>query len=120
MLKALLFFYCFILVAFITIGAASSNTSLIPFLSFLPVSLYFLVVLLGKFKISRGAKIPFGRSAQPFFLYYSFVVVALMSVIGLAGANTIPQFVSAVVFLPIVFQLILSVLPKKKKLLIFR
>ena len=118
MLKTVLFYYCLILATLITLGAASDiKTAFLPFLFFLPVTLYFLAVLLLRLNFSTSLKLPHRNLLWSLLLYYSFIVVTVMSVVGLAGAKTVSQLVSAVIFLPTVLFFCLRVLPKKTKAL---
>lgn len=110
MLKTALFYYCLILTVFITLGAASNfkTLSFLPLLFFLPVTLYFFVTLFKRLRF-KYLYLP--------LLYYSFIVVTIMSLVGLLGATTIAQLVSALIFLPMVLYFTLKVLPKKSKAL---
>ncbi len=123
MMKTLFFYYSLILVLLLTAGAAYSAqaSSIVPFLSFLPITLYFLLSLLTRMNKLTYEEVAdhrffviFYKTLSLFGLYYGFVVVTVMSVSGLAGAKDIPQLISSVIFLPVVCYFILQVVPKQK------
>ncbi len=48
-------------------------------------------------------------------IYYSFIVISIMTVVGFVGASTIPQLISAVLFFPLAAYFWLLVFPKRTK-----
>lgn len=105
----LLLYYSIFLSLFITLGAAVSSFQsgqvLFPLL-FSPVIIYFVLLI---FKLKRGRKL---------LLYYSFILITIMSIMGFVGTSSIPQLISAILFLPIAIYFWLLVLPKRNKKLI--
>lgn len=116
MMNTLLFYYCLILTLLITFGAAfnAQKVSVIPLILIIPITLYLLSLSLGKIQ-TNSFTFPFQKSLGGLFLYYSFVAVAIMSISGLVGAKNIPQLISGVFFLPLLWYFATLVLPKKKK-----
>ncbi len=115
-MKTLLFYYCLTLVILLTLGSAVSaqTKSIIPLILFLPITSYFLSVLL--VKISKKRLIfPYHKLLSGLALYYGFIVVAIMAIGGLLGAKNIPQLISGLIFLPLAGYFILQVLPKRKR-----
>ncbi len=51
-------------------------------------------------------------------LYYNFILLSIMTLMGFIGATTIPQLISATLFFPLAAYLLLLVLPRKKRALI--
>ncbi len=115
-MKALLFYYCLALTILLTLGAAYSaqTNSVIPLILFLPVTFYFLGLVLGKISGHRFS-FPFQRLLSTLGLYYGFIVVTIMTISGLIGAKNIPQLISGVIFLPLAGYFVLQVLPKKRQ-----
>jgi len=115
-MKSLLFYYCLLLVILLTLGAAFSaqTASVIPLILFLPITIYFLSLFLGKIN-GRRFSFPFQKLLSFLGLYYGFIVVIIMTISGLVGAKNIPQFLSGVIFLPLAGYLCLQVLPKKRQ-----
>lgn len=115
-METLLFYYCLILTILISAGSAYSATqtaSILPLILFLPVTVYFLSLTLGKIRGHRFA-FPFQSQLRTFSLYYGFIVVTIMTISGLIGAKNIPQLISGVIFLPLALYFIIRVLPKKR------
>lgn len=114
-MKNLLFYYCLVLTALLTLGAASSSQtgSILPLILILPVTIYFLSLLLVRIT-NRHFSFPLQKPLNTLNLYYSFIVVAIMTVSGLIGAKNIPQLISGIVFLPLAGYFILQVFPKRK------
>lgn len=115
-MKSLLFYYCLMLSILLTLGAAygTQTASVIPLILFLPISVYLLslfLVKINKFSFS----FPFQKPLSTLSLYYSFIVVAIMTISGFLGAKNIPQFLSGIIFLPLTGYFILRVLPKRKQ-----
>ncbi len=107
-MKKALFYYCLILTIFITLGAASAvMVNMLSFLLFLPVTLYFVFTSL---------KYPQSRLLVTILLYCSFIVTAIMSLIGLIGARNVSQLISAAIFLPMTVYFILRVMPGRQVL----
>jgi len=52
-------------------------------------------------------------------IYYSFIVTTIMALMGFVGATSTPQFISAILFLPLALYFWFLVLPRKKKALKF-
>jgi hypothetical protein len=49
------------------------------------------------------------------FIYYSFIIITLMSLAGFLGATTVPQLLSAAVFYPLAFFFLVQILPRREK-----
>ncbi|MDD5416195.1 MAG: hypothetical protein PHE48_04300 [Candidatus Daviesbacteria bacterium] len=115
-MKNLLFYYCLLLVILLTLGAAFSaqTASVIPLVLFLPITVYFLSLFLGKINGYRFS-FPFQKPLSTLDLYYGFIVVAIMTISGLVGAKNISQMISGIIFLPLAGYFILQVLPKKRQ-----
>ena len=104
--KAFLLYYSFCLSIFITLGTAIlgwQSGNLLFFVLFLPVVAYFGLTI---FKIKRWRKL---------FLYYNFILTTIMAIMGFVGTSSIPQLISAILFLPMAFYFWLLVLPKRNK-----
>ncbi len=52
------------------------------------------------------------------FIYYNFVLLAIMTASGFLGARNYSELLSAVLFLPLLLYLLKSILPSKKQALI--
>ncbi|MBU1031572.1 hypothetical protein KKE03_01455 [Patescibacteria group bacterium] len=117
-MKTLLFYYCLVLTILLTLGAATNaqTASVIPLILFLPVIIYFLSLFLQKISHYRFS-FPFQKPLSTLDLYYSFIVVAIMTVSGLLGAKNTPQLLSGVIFLPLAGYFVLQVLPKKRQVI---
>lgn len=50
-------------------------------------------------------------------IYYNFIVVTIMTISGFLGAQSLPQLLSAIIFLPLAVYFLLEVLPRKKRAL---
>lgn len=50
-------------------------------------------------------------------VYYSFVVITVMTLMGFVGSTTLPQLISAVLFFPLVVYFGLLIIPEKKQAL---
>ena len=104
--KGILFVYSIIFTGVLVLGAASfgieSGNYLLPALS-IPIVLYFLATI---FKIKRGRKI---------LLFYSFLIVSLMTISGFKGAESLSQLTSVLFFLPITVYFWMQALPRRKK-----
>lgn len=102
----LLLFYSIFLSLFITLGTAflgfQSGQALF-FLIFFPVTLYFVLTIL---KIRKGRKL---------LLYYNFILITIMAIMGFVATSSFPQLISAILFLPMAFYFWLLVLPKRNK-----
>lgn len=116
MIKTLLFYYCLILVILLTLGSAFSaqTNSVIPLILILPITVYFLSLLLVKIN-KRRIPFPYHKFLSTIALYYGFIVVTIMTISGFLGAKTTPQLISGVIFLPLAGYFILQVLPKRKR-----
>lgn len=104
--QALLRFYSSSLSVFVLLGAIAyslSSENLFFFLLFLPVIYHFLWVI---FKIKTGSKI---------LLYYDFILVTVMAMMGFVTASTVSQLVSAILFCPLAFYFWLLVIPGRKR-----
>lgn len=102
----LLLYYSTLLSLFITIGTAIlsfRSGQILFFLIFFPVVLYFTLTI---FKVKRGRKL---------LLYYNFILITIMAVMGFVGTSSIPQLVSALLFLPMALYFWVLILPKKNK-----
>lgn len=115
-MKNLLFYYCLILTILLTLGSAYSaqTASVAPLILILPIMVYFLSLLLVKISKFRFS-FPYQKLLSTLTLYYSFIVVAIMTASGLIGAKNTPQLISGVIFLPLASYFVLQVLPKKRK-----
>lgn len=51
-------------------------------------------------------------------IYYNFIVVSIMVVTGFAGAQTIPQLITAVLFFPLGFYFFLQIIPRQNRAII--
>jgi hypothetical protein len=51
-------------------------------------------------------------------LYYNFILLSIMTLMGFMGTSTIPQLISATLFFPLAAYCLLLVLPRKKRALI--
>ncbi len=105
-IQSFLRYYSLFLSVFITLGAAAfglQSGNLLFFVLFLPVSAYLLFKI---FRLKRRLKL---------LLYYNFILVTIMAVMGFAGASSIPQFLSAILFLPLAFYFWRLVWPKRSK-----
>jgi len=116
MMKNLLFYYCLALTIFLTLGtAASAQTgSIVPLILFLPITVYFLSLALGKIGGHRFS-FPLQKPLSIAGHYYSFIVIAVMTISGLVGAKNTSQLISGIIFLPLVGYFTLLVFPKKRK-----
>lgn len=102
----LLLSYSIFLSLFITFGTAYlsfQSGQILFFLLFLPVALYFSLIIL---KIKKARKL---------LLYYNFILITIMAIMGFIGTSSIPQLISAILFLPMAFYFWLLVLPKRNK-----
>jgi hypothetical protein len=102
----LLRYYSILLSLFITIGTAIlgfKSGQILFFFIFFPVIIYFILMT---FKIRRGRKL---------LMYYNFILITIMAVMGFVGTTSIPQLISAALFSPIAIYFWLLVLPKKNK-----
>lgn len=102
----LLLFYSIFLSLFITLGTAYlgfQSGQVLFFLLFLPVATYFGLTI---FKIKTGRKL---------LLYYNFILITIMSLMGFVATSSTPQLISAILFLPMAFYFWLLVLPKRNK-----
>lgn len=115
-MKNLLFYYCLVLTILLTIGSAfgAQTNSVIPLILILPITVYFLSLLLVKINRFR-LSFPFQKLLSILALYYGFIVVTIMTISGLVGAKNTPQLISGVIFLPLAGYFILRVLPKRKR-----
>lgn len=115
-MKNLHFYYCLILTILLTLGAAVNvqTISVIPFILFLPVTIYFLSLTLRKIS-GHHLLFPLQKLLSSFGLYYGFIVVTIMTISGLVGAKSIPQLISSVIFIPLTGYFVLQVLPKKRR-----
>ncbi|PIP75117.1 MAG: hypothetical protein CO028_04885 [Candidatus Levybacteria bacterium CG_4_9_14_0_2_um_filter_35_21] len=105
-MKLLLYYYSIFFSFFITLGTAYmgfQSGQPIFFLLFLPVTLYFSLTIL---KFKKGRK---------FLLYYNFILTTIMAIMGFVEISSVPQLVSAVLFLPMALYFWLLVLPKRNK-----
>ena len=50
-------------------------------------------------------------------IYYSFIIVTVMSVVGFTNAENIPQIISAAIFFPLMVYFFLQILPKRSRAL---
>ena len=98
--------YSLALSVIIFLGAAatgfSSGNFLLPVLAF-PIVLYFFA---NSFKYKKGRTLS---------LYYSFILINIMTIAGLVSAKTAPQYASVFLFLPITVYFWIQVLPKRNK-----
>lgn len=106
--RHVLLFYIAIISMFVAIGAAvqslqSGNPLFL--LLFLPVVAHFLLSVL---KPNRGHK---------FLVYYDFIITTVMAASGFIGAKSLPEIISAVIFLPLALYFWILVLPKNVRLL---
>lgn len=115
MMKTLLFYYCLILVILLTLGSAfnAQTASVIPLILILPITVYFLSLLLVQLNKKR-IPFPYHKFLSTIALYYGFIVVTIMTISGLLGAKNTPQLISGVIFLPLALYFIFRVLPKRK------
>lgn len=113
-MKTLLFYYCLLLVIILTIGSSinAATYSAIPLLAFLPITIHFLSKALGNM---GGISFPGQKPLRSMDLYYSFILVSIMTIAGFFGARNIAQLVSAALFLPLVIYFIREVLPKNRR-----
>ena len=51
-------------------------------------------------------------------IYYNFILLSIVTIMGFVGATNIPQLVSAILFFPLAAYFMLLVLPRKKRALI--
>lgn len=106
MIIKLLRYYAIFLSLFITIGTAAfglqSRQILFPLLCS-PIIIYFALTI---FKIKRGRKL---------LLYYNFILITIMAVMGFVNTSSVPQLTSAIIFLPMALYFWLLVLPKRNK-----
>lgn len=105
-MNRVLVFYSFLLSLIIAIGAGAitlQSGNPLFLIVFLPVVFYFVLKIIKK---ASGLKI---------LLYYNFVLITIMAVMGFIGASSPPQLISAALFLPIAFYFWKMVLPKRNK-----
>lgn len=115
-MKRLLFYYCLILALLLSAGAAASfSSNSIPFVFFLPVAVRLVSSFFTQFEIFKRIRLPFQNLLGGFFIYYSFVVVSVMTLAGIFGAETLAQLVSVIFFLPLALYFTLEVMPVKKR-----
>ena len=116
--RKILLYYSTFLTLFISVSgliiSANNAQGLIFQLIFLPVTLYFvyssILIFLKKNAINTiGIKL---------IIYYNFILTSIMALMGFLSVNSIPQFISAILFLPLSFYYLLLVIPKKRKALI--
>ena len=102
--QSVLLYYSVVLSLFVTLGAAFfgfQSGNVLFFLLSLPIAVYFGLKI---FKVKRGRKL---------MLYYDFILTTIMTVMGFAGASSMSQFLSAVLFLPLALYFWLLVWPKR-------
>lgn len=107
-LNKLFFYYCFFVAIFITISTATlglQTGNSVLFLLFLPVIYHFVNTLFRK----AGGIIHF------FVIYYCFVIVTIMAVMGFIEARAMPLLISAILFSPLTAYFWLLVFPKRTK-----
>lgn len=107
--QALLPFYSTSLSVVVLLGAFAyslTTGNVFFFLFFLPIVVHFLLTY---FNIKTGYKI---------FLYYSFIFVTIMVMMGFVTASNVPQLVSAFLFCPLAFYFWSLVFPKTSRPLI--
>src|SRR4030067_3155985 len=104
-MKLLLYYSVFfsILITLGTFYLGFQSGQFLFFIIFLPVVLYFILTL---FKVKKWRKL---------LLYYDFILITIMAVMGFVGASSIPQLISAVLFLPMASYFLLLVIPKRGK-----
>lgn len=104
--EKLLLIYSAIVTVFIFFGAIISG--LLFAAVFLPVLIHFVLTI-----IFPGRKLKL-------LLYYDFILITIMAVMGFVAINSFPQLVSALIFLPLALYFWTLVLPKRsEKLLVF-
>lgn len=111
MIKTLFFFYCFILVLLVTVGAGLSIFSLL----LLPITVYFISTLLGKIKVIGRLQFPLKGFLTSTLTSYSFIVITIMTISGLLGAKNIAEVISGAFFLPLTWYFAWQVLPKRNR-----
>lgn len=106
MIIKLLRYYAIFLSLFITIGTVAlglqSRQILFPIL-FSPIIIYFALTI---FKVKRGRKL---------LLYYNFILITIMAVMGFVNISSAPQLTSAIIFLPMALYFWLLVFPRRNK-----
>lgn len=105
-MKKALFYYSVFLSFFITIGTATisfRSGQILSFILFLPITIYLFLTF---FKFKKGRKL---------LLFYNFILITIMSIMGFVGISSAPQLASAILFLPMALYFWLLVLPKKNK-----
>lgn len=114
-MKNLLFYYCLVLAILLTLGTAYSaqTASVIPLILFLPITVYFLSLFLGKINSYRFS-FPFQKPLSNLGLYYGFIIVTVMAASGLIGAKNTPQLISSIIFLPLAGYFTWQVLPRRR------
>lgn len=108
-LQTALFYYSFLLsVVLLSAGVPALFVVL-------PVTCHFLFSILSKLHLINKSRIPLGNFISSLFVYYGFIITAIMTITGFLGARNSPQLVSAAVFLPITLYFIIKVAPKRNK-----
>ncbi|MBI3290370.1 hypothetical protein HYZ78_03150 [Candidatus Microgenomates bacterium] len=106
-LKTALALYSLLFILLATIGGlliTRNTSSLLGQIIFLPIILYLIFTLVGK---TLGI-------INNIFLYYGFIITAIMLVSGILGSQTPAQLASAALFFPLALYFILAVIPKRK------
>lgn len=104
--RTFLFYYSIFLSVFATASAvyfSLQSGNLFLSVLFIPVILYFMTTVLGM------------RKGRKFLLYYNFIFISILAVMGFVGISSSPQLISAIIFLPMALYFWLLVLPKKNK-----
>lgn len=117
-LKTVLFYYSFFLSIILFLGGISTynQTSFpVPILIILPITVYFIFSILSKLRLINKNRLPLSNFLPVLFIYWGFVITAIMTITGLIGAGNIAQLISAVLFLPITLYFTTKVIPKRKK-----
>lgn len=117
MAKTIFFYYCFFLVLFVVISGlinSAKSGTLVSQAFLLPLLVYFVTTFWQKITKKTSSQNIFGHKI---LVYYNFILMALMSIIGFIGAQNPPQLISAILFFPLAVYFGQLVLPKRKQAL---
>lgn len=102
--QKILLLYSTAMGVFVVFGAMSTGLesgNWLPVIIFSPVLLYFILIIIAPNRKFRGV------------LVYNFILTTVMTAAGFLGAKSLPQFVSASLFLPLALCFWQQILPKK-------
>lgn len=104
--RLILLFYGPLLSTFVAVGAADraiQTGNWLFFILFAPVVVHYVLAIL----------IP--NQGHKLLVYYGFIVTSVMGLSGFIGARTLPEVISAILFIPLAVYFWLLVLPRREK-----